>query len=417
MSTRKHKSRAAARDRPTEALTVRQDTSVRAAGSAGQQRGLVWLGQWEDESSLKCSGYTTLAQSPEISAGVNQIAALVAAMTIHKMKNTGSGNVRVYDEMARIVDVEPNALMDRSLFVRWIVRTLYLDGDGNAVVFPRFEGGRLRELLPVPAAYCSFYPTGLWGYRIAIGGRPYAPDELLHFAMNPGSFFPWLGEGIRVAVKDVAHNLKQALKTEQGFMESKWKPSVIVKVDAFNEKFKTPEGRRELLDEYITNTEAGEPWVVPADQIDVQAIKPLTLSDLALADFVELDKRTVASILGVPPFVLGVGEFKREEWNNFISTKIMPLAQIIEQQLTRKLLTAKDEFFRFNPRSLYNYDLKDMAAIADDQYIRGLMTGNEVRDWLGLSPMDGLDELVILENYIPATMIGEQKKLNGGDGT
>lgn len=366
---------------------------------------------WE---TLECAGYTSLAHNPEITTAVDTIARLIGSMTIHLMENTENGDIRVRNELSRKVDIDPNQYMTRSAFVQWIIKTMMLDGNGNAVVYPETRRGILRNLQPIPAAFASFIPDG-FGYKVVISGREYDPDNVLHFVLNPGSFYPWLGEGYRVALSDVANNLKQAAATEKGFMSSKWKPSIIVKVDSLTDEFSSPEGRRKLLEDYVETTEAGEPWMIPADQFSVEQVRPLTLSDLALADFVQLDKRTVAAILGVPPFVLGVGDFHREAWNNFISSTIMPIARAIEQELTRKLLVSPNWFFRFNVRSLYNYELRDMAQVADNQFVRGIMTGNEVRDWIGMPPLEGLNELVILENYIPRGMIGEQNKLNGGD--
>ena len=366
---------------------------------------------WE---TLECAGYTSLAHNPEVTTAVDTIARLIGSMTIHLMENTENGDIRVRNELSRKVDIDPNRYMTRSAFVQWIIKTMMLDGNGNAVVYPETRRGILRNLQPIPAAFASFIPDG-FGYKVVISGREYDPDNVLHFVLNPGSYYPWLGEGYRVALSDVANNLKQAAATEKGFMSSKWKPSIIVKVDSLTDEFSSPEGRRKLLEDYVETTEAGEPWMIPADQFGVEQVRPLTLSDLALADFVQLDKRTVAAILGVPPFVLGVGDFHREAWNNFISSTIMPIARAIEQELTRKLLVSPNWFFRFNVRSLYNYELRDMAQVADDQFVRGIMTGNEVRDWIGMPPLEGLNELVILENYIPRGMIGEQNKLNGGD--
>lgn len=369
----------------------------------------------EGFESLKCQGYTNLADSPEVSTAVNTIARLIGAMTIHLMENGESGDVRIRNAISDVVDISPNRYMTRANFIQWIVRTLFLYGRGNAVVFPVTERGVLRELVPIPAAYVSLVQQGLWGYTVAINGREYQPEDVLHFVLNPENFFPWRGAGYHVALADVANNLKQAAVTENGFMSSKWKPSLIIKLDALVDEMGNPISRNELLEEYIQTTEAGQPWLIPAEQMQVQEVKPLTLSDLALADFVKLDKQTVASILGVPPFVLGVGEFKREAWNSFISTTIMPLAQLIEQELTRKLITARDQYFHFNPRSLLNYSMEELIKAGSEMVEHMAMTRNEWRDWMGLEPRPDMDELLALENFIPADRLGDQNKLGGGD--
>ena len=368
------------------------------------------------DECIQVAGYTSLDQNAEIATAVDRIAKMVASMTIHLMQNTGSGDIRIQNELSKKIDIYPNRYMTRSAFIHTVVKTMLLTGSGNAVVLPRTCNGFLEDLIPIAPGRVGFLPRGMMDYAVLIDGQEYDPGDVLHFTVNPDTDFPWKGSGYRVSLREVANNLKQAAATEKGFMSSKWKPSIIIKVDGLTEEFSSQEGRRKLLESYIETNEAGQPWLIPADQFSVEQVKPLSLSDLALSDMVQLDKRTVASILGVPPFVLGVGEFTKDAWNNFISTTIMPLAKGIEQELTRKLLINPDWYFRFNSRSLYAYDLKDMAAIGDDQYIRGLMTGNEVRDWLGLPPREGLDELVILENYIPLGMIGDQKKLiQGGE--
>lgn len=398
-------------------MNKRQRRKMKARAEPTQSKTVSWLCSKEAFETLTCQGYTSLAHNPEIITGVSKIAKLIGSMTIHLMQNTDDGDIRVRNELSRKIDVNPNENMTRSLFIQWIIVTLYLYGDGNAVVYPQVRRGIIRDLKPIPASMVSFIPDGLWDYMVAINGREYSPDQVLHFVLNPGSYYPWMGQGLQIALRDVANNLKQASVTEKGFMQSKWKPSIIVKVDALTEEFSSPDGRQRLLADYIDTAEAGEPWMIPAEQFEIEQVKPLSLSDLALADMVELDKKTVASILGVPSFVLGVGEFKQDEWNNFIDSTIMPVAQSIQQEFTKKLLYSPDYYFKFNPRSLYNYSLQETISAGAEMVDRMAMRRNEWRDWVGLPPDADMNELLALENYLPADRLGDQGKLiqNGGE--
>lgn len=374
-----------------------------------------------DFDDLCCAQYTSLDKNPEIVTACKKIAELIGSMTIYLMENTSKGDIRIVNELSRKIDIDPIQTMTRSHWMQTIVMNMLLYGDGNSIVVPHTYGGIIKSLEPIASSRVSFQPrtnnlgNSFRDYYVLIDGIPKRPEDLMHFTYNPDKYYLWMGQGIRATVKDIANNLKQASATKNAFMGSKWKPALIVKVDGLIDEFSSPEGRQRILDNYVKASSVGEPWLIPAEQFQVEQVKPLSLKDLAIDSGVEVDKRTVAALLGVPPFVLGVGSFNRDEWNNFISSTIMPIVKGIEQEMTRKLILNPKWYLKLNVLSLMDYDLSTISAVYTAFGDRGWVNGNEARDRIGMSPVDGLDEYRVLENYIPQEQSGLQKKISGND--
>jgi len=284
------------------------------------------------------------------------------------------------------------------------------------LVNAQYKDGILMDLVPLPPSKITFLEQG-FDYRVMYNGQMYDSDEVVHFSMNPDEEKPWLGTGLRIPMKDVLTNLKQAAKTKKGFMSSEYLPSLVVSVDSDAQELADEENRDSYEEKYLKRKGAGKPWIIPEGMVKVEQIKPLSLKDLAISESIDIDKRTVAGLLGVPAFFLGVGEFKRDEYNNFIDSKIMSIAQVIQQTLTKSLLISPTLYFRCNPRSLYNYDISTLGALGLNFANSGNATGNEARNLVGFDPLPELNELKALENFIPVSELGNQKKLNGGDKT
>lgn len=364
-----------------------------------------------DEWKILCGdGYKPVTSCPEVQMCAGVYADLISCMTIHLMQNTDQGDVRIKNELAKKLDISPNKDMTRSTFMSLLVSTLILYG--NQVTLPRYSGELLEDLQPVKPSMVSFRQDGE-SYRVYAGGREYSPDEVLHFLIRPDPEQPWQGQGFQVALADVVRSLRQTNATKEAIMKNPV-PSVIVKVNGLLEELNNKDGRKKLRDQYLDDSEAGKPWMIPAETIDVEQVKPLTLNDLAIEKSLELDKKAVAAMMGVPSFLVGVGEFKREEFNWFVSTRVMAVAKSIEQELTKKLLYSPELYWRFNYRSLLNYDIGELVNAGKEMVDRMALRRNEWRDWLGFAPDPDMDELLALENYIPADRLGDQGKLVGG---
>lgn len=345
-------------------------------------------------------GYKPLSSCPEVQMAVNAYADTIASMTIHLMQNTDKGDVRLKNELSRRMDIDPHPDMTRHQLIYDIVHTLLLEGEGNQVTIPIYWDGYLERLEPVAPSRVSILPPQNGGrYRIMAGGVPMNPDEVLHFVRNPDPEAPYRGRGYTIGLRDVVKSIRQATATKQTLMENP-APSIIVKVDGLTEELQTPEGREKLSNQYLSRTENGRPWMIPADTLEVTQVKPLTLNDLAIKTNLELDKKSIASMLKVPGFMVGVGEFNAKEFDWFVSVPCMTVAKIIEQELTRKTLLSPDWYWKMNNRTLLNYDIERIVSVGKELVDRATMRRNELRDWLGMSPDPEMDDVLILENYL-----------------
>ena len=357
---------------------------------------------------LAGSGYHRLVDAPEVASAIWIIADLVSSMPIHLMENQPNGDIRVKDQLARKIDIDPWSLGTRQTWVQWIVETMLKEGE--AVVIPRTAGLTISDL--IPAADATLHRDyGAENYYAMYKGHRFESGNILHFRLRPDSLEPWRGCGPEIQLEKVVTSILQTADTKTAYMSSEYKPPLIVAVNS-DSPFSDEKERNKFIRQYLKREDSSAPLIIPADLMTISQAKPLSLTDLAIKDGVELDKKTVAAIFGIPGFLLGLGSYNKEEYNSFISRKILPICRGIEQELTKKLLFSENRYFRFNPRALYAYSITELAAVAKEWRGAGLMTGNEARNWIDLPPRDGLDDLVMLENYIPADRLGDQSKLS-----
>lgn len=387
------------------------------------------------------SGYTKLSRRPEVIAVVDRIANLIASQTIKVMENkydeNGNkiGDKKITNALTAKLDQYPNEWMTRHAFIKNLIYTLYLEGDGNAVVVVDTKRGSLTDylndkltgnenyinnLIPVKPSAVTFHETKPEDkikapYYIKINGRKIEPSEVLHFRIGANPNFIYKGKGPSVPLSGVLSSLGAIDSIQKEYLSNAYFPSFIIKwaYTQANGGSKVGELMDELFKKWNRNRKPGDVLNIPTMQADIEQVKPMSLSDLAIKDTKELNNKTVAAMLGVPLFLIdGSVKFNRDEYNMFIKSTIVPLSQMLGQEMTNKLMVKNTQYIKLDYSPLYKYDSNEIGMYLElAKY--GKLTGNELREKLNIEPSDDqtMKEFYSLENIIPNNKLQDQKKL------
>ena len=360
--------------------------------------------------------YVSIDRNEVVRRCIHRIADTVSNMTIMLMSNGDYGDTRIHNQLSRKLDICPYRELTRKQFLYSIVQDMALYG--NALALPHVNAsGLLEGIERIPYQSYQIVSDGDW-YAVIIRGKRYYPDEVLHFILNPSESKPYFGLGYSSMILSLLKNIAQANRTKTNFLRNKWKPSIVISCESSGEEMQDKELRDNLLESYTQNMEEGKPWLIPAGEISVEKIQPLTLKDLAIQEGLTLDIQSVGACMGIPPSMLGIGKYSTEEHNSFISTTVMSFGQIIQQELTMKIIESEKMYIKLNARSLMQYSLSEKISFVKEMIGGGLLNRNEGRNEFDYSPVDGegMNDYTVLENYLQVKDLSKQKKLKqGGD--
>ena len=377
---------------------------------------VMFLNSKEFAEVVGAGGYRRFDQNVDVKTCVHRISELISSMTLFLMQNTERGDVRVKNGLSRRLDVDPWRYGTRKTLYYKVVEDLLFNG--NSILIPRFNSeGLLEELKPIEQSAVVYKPKDDGGYYIIYDKRNYQDDEIVHFVYNPGTVYPWLGESFKVYLEDILQNLKSSQNIKQDFYTKHFKPNIMFTIEAESELMQSEEGRQLVYDKWLS-TPAGMPYLLPGNLISAQVVPPMSLREIAINESVELDKRTIANLFGVPPFMLGQGAYHIAEYNAFIDAIIAPIAQGIAQELTRKLILSPELYIKFNLQSIRAFAVEQRLQALYQGRALGIFSANEIRVAAGYEPLDKeeMDEFTMLENYLPSSDLGKQKKLLQGGG-
>lgn len=311
-------------------------------------------------------------------------------------KDADGGRHRLQDKATyNILHERPNPAQSRAVFMEQLLHDYWLQGE----FFVRIQWAnnhRLLALYPVPARSVEKIDfDDAWNKTYHVNGEdePLQDDEMIHVinfsidGLRGVSFLRYAGEslGLHKQILDTATMLYENMPRVTG---------VVKQTSAINNNAK--ENLKESLKEYQGPSQAGKTMFVPLGT-DYSQLDTKSAEAAQIIEALNLSTMSIAQWFGLSPLVLG--DLSRGTYSNsaadklaFYQKNMLPILAKIEQEFNYKLFTStSDVYAEFLLDNLLRADPLTQAQVWNSGLQAGYYLKSEVREWLNLPPVPGMD--------------------------
>ena len=349
--------------------------------------------------ALNYNGYSTYKTSLALTLSavyrcVEVITNGVASLPVRLYRVDGDGyKYEINSDLSYLLSKKPSEKMNSFTFYKLIVKDILMSGNAYALILR--ENGKVKALQYVPAGLVSpidkidhieYIVTGL--------NKPVMQKDILHF-MNYTDNGVY-GISVLTYARRTLGIADGGEKSAENFYKSGSCTSGFLKFDGPS----TGSQRQEILSAW--NQATGGPnsgpngiAVLPANVSYTQlSIDP---ADAQLLESREFSVIEICRFFGVSPwkcFDLSHASYNNSEMAElaFLNDTLRPLLFKIEMELETKLFQGNTEYdIKFDVNELLRTDKKSQAEYFTKMFNLGVMSPNDIRRELDMTPVDGGD--------------------------
>ena len=314
-----------------------------------------------------------------------------------------------------LLNKQPSPLMTRYTFIKLLVTSVMLNGNGFAYIKRDNKGNaiELQYLRPETVTINYNELTNVLSYYCAQVKGIIEPCNMIHLVKYSKNGV----EGISV-LANAANSLGLSWDTEvqaRNFFKNGCNLSGLIN-STTNLTAKQKQEIKDSWNSSMNGTGGGIP--VLEGNLNYQSVS-ISSRDAQLLESRQFNLTDIARFFGLSPVLLG--DLSHSSYSTieatqlqFLSQTLQPWIELIEQEFSRKIFRPSENnlTINFDETKLIKTDKSALATYYQTLFNISAITPNEIRKELGLSAIDGGDQTYIQLNMSTLNNIDQEKNID-----